>query len=321
MSSNGALAVPEPERLLVITGPTAVGKSEVALEVAVKARGEIVSADSMQIYRGLDRGTAKPSAQDRARVAHHLVDVVEPDRTFSVAEYQSLAREAVAAINRRGKLPLLVGGTGLYISAVVDYAEFPPVPPRPALRRRLAAIAAARGAAALHRCLAARDPEAATRIHPHDARRLIRALEVLSQGGTLRMDGKPPPAYDLLMFGLSRPRAELYRRIEARVEQMFREGLVEEVAALRARGLGRRHQSLQALGYKEVLGYLAGEYDLDQALYLVKRNTRRYAKRQLTWLCRDARITWITLGEDMTAAGAAAAILERVAERWEGVVE
>lgn len=314
MNWSDASAGPDGGLLVVLAGPTAVGKSDVALAVALRVGGEIVAADSMTVYRGLDRGTAKPSAEDRRLVPHHLIDVVGAGEPFSVARYQTLARAAVAGVHRRGRVPLLVGGTGLYVSAVIDYPDFPPAPPSPALR----ALLAGEEPASLHRRLHSLAPEAAARIHPADRRRLIRALEVLSHGPS---PAGAPPRHDLLMFGLRRERHELYRRIEARVDLMFRRGLVEEVATLRAAGLTLDAQSMQALGYKQVFAHLEGECSLEHAISLVKRDTRRYAKRQLTWFRRDRRIAWITLGEDRGTGAAAADIAGQVAARWGRIVE
>lgn len=317
MSWSGALVGVDRPRLVVILGPTASGKTEVAMEVAARSGAEVVAADSMTVYRGLEQGTAKPSLEDRLSVPHHLIDVVEATASFSVSRYQAMAREAIAAINGRGKLPLLVGGTGLYISAVVDYSTFPPFPPRPEVRRRLTADAGREGTAFLHRELQRLAPDVANAIHPNDQRRLLRALEI---AGMQAGERRPPPAYDLLMFGIQRDRAELYRRIEARVDQMFAAGLMEEVAALRAAGVRREHQSMQALGYRESMACLEGEYPLEHAIYLVKRNTRRYAKRQMTWFRRDPRVEWLTL-DGRSAQWAGQFIWERVAARWGRIVE
>jgi tRNA dimethylallyltransferase len=317
MNWSGALAGADRPRILVILGPTAAGKTEVAMEVARRWGAEIVAADSMTVYRGLELGTAKPSLQDRQSVPHHLLDIVEATASFNVARYQELARAAIGGINGRGRLPLLVGGTGLYISAVVDYPDFPPLPPRPEVRRRLTARAAGEGNAPLHRELARLAPDLADAIHPNDRHRLLRALEI---AGREVGERRPPPAYDLLMFGIQRDRAELYRRIEARVDGMFAAGLLDEVAGLRAAGVRKEHQSMQALGYREAMACLEGEYPLEHAIYLVKRNTRRYAKRQLTWFRRDPRVEWLNL-DGQSAQGAAQRIQEQVAARWGGIVE
>lgn len=293
--------------LLVILGPTAVGKSRLALALARRLGGEIVSADSAQVYRHLDIGTDKPSAEERAAVPHHLVDVVDPDEPFSVWDFQRLARAAIADIGARGRLPLLVGGTGLYIRAVIrrGYA-FPPAPPDPGLRAALAARVEREGWEALHRALRQADPEAAARIDPRNVRRVIRALEVYLStgvpfsrwvgGGARSPDAaEGPPLYDALLVGLTREREDLYRRIEERVEAQLRRGLVEEVRRLLARGYDPGLQSFQALGYKEVIAYLAGRVPYDEMVRLLKRNTRRYAKRQWTWFRREAGVHWFDL--------------------------
>lgn len=307
--------------LLVILGPTAVGKSRLALALARRLGGEIVSADSAQVYRFLDIGTDKPSPADRAAVPHHLVDVRDPDEPFSVADYQALAAAAIAAVAARGRLPVLVGGTGLYIRAVVSGAYvFPPAPPDPELRAALLARAEAGGIAPLYRELREVDPVAAARIDPRNARRVIRALEVYLQTGVPFSrwgggDGTAPAAggegaprvaggspYDALRIGLTREREDLYARIDARVEDQLRRGLVEEVRGLLARGYDPALPALQALGYKEVVAYLRGDIPYDEMVRVLKRNTRRYAKRQWTWFRREEGVRWFNLTHEDEAA-------------------
>lgn len=291
--------------LAVLVGPTAVGKSRVAVEVAAAMGGEVVSADSMQVYRGLDIGTAKLKPEEmRARsgevVPHHLIDVVEPTENFSVAAYQAMARQAIAAIQARGRLPLLVGGTGLYVQAVVDPYSFPELPRQPELREKLAREAAA-DPEGMHRRLAQVDPASAARLHPNDTRRVVRALEVYTILGRPASEfqhrrGRAGP-YRLAMVGLAMEREALYRRINRRVEEMFRAGLVEEVAGLVRRGCRPEHTSMQGLGYRQVLAYLRGEMSLAETIGLVQRDTRRYAKRQFTWFRQDPRIRWVEVEE------------------------
>jgi len=284
--------------LLVITGPTATGKSAVAVEVALKIDGEIVSADSMMVYRGMDIGTAKPTPAERRGVPHHLIDVIDPDQDFSVAAYQRLARESIREISARGRLPVLAGGTGLYIRAVLEGFQLPGGRDL-GLRRRLAEEARRHGVVHLHERLRAIDPEAAARIHPNNLKRVIRAIEVYHQTGTpmSRAASVAEPGYDALVIGLYLERSQLYRRIEARVDAMITGGLVDEVRGLIAGGVKRDSTAMQALGYKEIAAYLSGEVSLEEAVWLLKRNTRRFAKRQLTWFRRDERIRWLNVAD------------------------
>ncbi|MBO2518887.1 tRNA (adenosine(37)-N6)-dimethylallyltransferase MiaA [Limnochorda sp.] len=309
--------------LLVVVGPTAVGKTAVLLELAPRLDGEVVSADSMQVYRGLDVGTAKPSPAERQRVPHHLIDVADPGERFTVARYQRLARQAIAEIHRRGKLPILSGGTGLYIQAVLEPLLFPDEGEDLELRARLAREAEEQGPEALYRRLAQVDPEAAQRLAPRDLRRVIRALEVYERTGRpiteLQREARQQaaPAYRTLKIGLTRPRPKLYARIEARVDQQLANGLVDEARRLlervRAAGASRAGEktALQALAYKELFPYLEGQESLEQAVERLKRATRRYAKRQLTWFRRDPEIHWIDL-EAYPDPARAAEVLERL---------
>jgi len=284
-------------RLAVLCGPTAIGKTALSVDLAERLDAEIICADSRTVYRGMEIGTAKPTHDQRARVAHHLLDVADPAETFTLVEYQRRAREAVAAVRARGRLPLIVGGTGLYIRAVVDDLEIPEVPPDPDLRARLEAEAHARGGAHLHARLAALDPVAASRIHPRNLRRIIRALEVTTLASrpisSLQRVGTPIAA--ATMVGLTMARDALYRRIDARVDGQLEAGLVDEVRSLLARGIRMRAPAMQGLGYKEIAGWLSGVYNYKEAVRLLKRNTRRFAKRQYTWFRKDARITWVDI--------------------------
>ncbi|MDN5347722.1 MAG: tRNA dimethylallyltransferase [Clostridia bacterium] len=294
---------PRPgEPVAAIVGPTAVGKSEIALEVAARLQAEIISVDSMQVYIGMDIGTAKLPPEKRVSrdgtpIPHHLLDLVTPDQPFSVSQYQALARQAILDIRKRGKLPLLVGGTGLYFQAVIDPYRFQTRDE--SLRRRLEAEAADYGPEHLWNKLKDLDPRAAQRIHPHDRRRLIRALEVYFLSGqpiSATWHGRYQSPYRLALAGLTMERPVLYRRIEKRVESMLKTGLVEEVRRLLEK-YGPGATSMQALGYKEIAAYLRGELTLDAAVELLKRNTRRFAKRQLTWFKRDPRIRWWEIKE------------------------
>ena len=287
---------PRPGPVLALVGPTAAGKTEVALEVAERLNAEVVSADAMLVYRGMDIGTAKPTPEERARVPHHLVDLVDPGEEFSVARFQPLARAAIADVLGRGRVPLLVGGSGLYFQAVVDEFVFPPTDP--AVRARLEAEAAEAGLAELYRRLAAADPPAAARIQPGNLRRTVRALEVIELTGrpfsSFRavMDD-PVSRYRLTVLGFD-PSPELLRaRVAERVATMAEAGLVDEVGRLAERPLSRTAH--QALGYKELLDAMDEGIPPAEALAAVVRRTRAYARRQLAWFRRDPRVRWSTL--------------------------
>ena len=304
-------------RLLAIVGPTAAGKTEVSVEVALRVGGEIVSADSMQVYRGMDIGTAKPTPQERRGVPHHLIDLFAPDHPFSVAEFQSLARRAIEDIAGRGRLPMLVGGTGLYVQAVTEDFRFRPPEGDAELRRNLVALAEVEGPEALHGRLQQVDPAAAERIHPHDRRRVVRALEVyLLTGHPIGAERGSAGPYDLLPVGLGMGRSALYRRIDARVEAMIHAGWLREVRELLEAGYGPELYAMQALGYRELVSHLRGELVLGEAVALIQRNTRRFAKRQLTWFRRDSRIRWIPVGEDRDIQDVVADIVRLVEGKW-----
>ncbi|MGH2593726.1 MAG: tRNA (adenosine(37)-N6)-dimethylallyltransferase MiaA [Anaerolineae bacterium] len=288
--------------LIVVVGPTAVGKTEVSIRLAKAIGGEIVSADSRQVYRHMDIGTAKPGAEQRARVAHHLIDVVDPDKAFSLAQYQSAASAAIDDIFARGKQPLLVGGSGLYVRAVTEGLRIPEVPPQPELRAELEARAAREGGLALYAELQQVDPAAAARIDPRNVRRTIRALEVhrVSGGRFSDLGRSQPPPYRVVTVGLSRPRPDLYARIDARVDAMIAAGLVEET-----RWLAQRYDwslpSMSGLGYRQIGGFIRGECRLEEAIAAIKRDTRRFVRHQANWFRpSDPRIRWfeVTLGID-----------------------
>ncbi len=284
--------------LVVICGPTATGKTDTAVQVAKRLRGEIVSADSMLVYRGMDIGTAKPTAVQMCGIPHYLIDIAEPDQEYNAALFQVQARAVIKGILKRKKLPLLVGGTGLYIRAVIDNYDFSSSSGSELYRKELQNEAADHGSAQLHQRLQEVDPGAAAKLHPNDTRRIIRALEVYKHTGRPistfhKIDQPGRPIYELLMFGLTSDREILYQRIEQRVDQMINSGLVEEVQRLLNRGFTPELSSMRGLGYKEIEMYLAGRLSLVQAVDILKRNTRRYAKRQMTWFRRDKRIRWL----------------------------
>ncbi|KAB0665023.1 tRNA (adenosine(37)-N6)-dimethylallyltransferase MiaA [Oryzomonas japonica] len=283
-------------KILVVVGPTASGKSELALRLARELDGEIVNADSMQVYRGLDIGTAKPPPEQRAGVPHHLIDVAEPDRLFSAADFADAADAAIRAITGRGKRVIVVGGTGLYIRALLKGLVDSPSGAG-AVRKALQEEAAQLGNEAMLDKLRQVDPESAARMHPNNLVRIIRALEVHRLTGVPLSRHQQEHAfgalrYDSLQIGIRIDRQELYRRIEARVDQMLAAGLVAEVQGLLAQGYGRQLKAMRAIGYKESAAYLAGECGLDEAVRIMKRDTRRYAKRQLTWFNADPDILW-----------------------------
>ncbi|MFD2673012.1 tRNA (adenosine(37)-N6)-dimethylallyltransferase MiaA [Marinicrinis sediminis] len=287
---------PSKPKLVVLLGPTAAGKTNLSLSLAEKLNGEIISGDSMQVYRGMDIGTAKASEEERSRVPHHLIDIRNPDEGYSVSEFQQMAKAHIADIQQRGKLPFIVGGTGLYIESVCYEFEFSEVDSDPAFRARMQELADLEGPEALHQQLERVDPERARGIHANDTRRVIRALEIQHVSGktaTEYLQGqKKVSPYDLCIIGLTMNRQKLYQRIEWRIDQMLEEGLLEEVRQLIAQGYDHPMVSMQALGYKEMMAYLKGGLSYEQAVELLKRDTRRFAKRQLSWFRRMKDVIW-----------------------------
>ncbi len=279
-----------------IAGPTACGKTAAAVAVCRALNGEVISMDSMQIYRGMDVGTAKPTAAERVGIPHHMIDILPPTAAYSVSEYQRDAGAAAAEILARGKLPVFAGGTGLYLQAVKHPMRFAGVDGNEAVRSRLRAQAETdEGRSALWRRLCAEDPQSAAHLHPNDVRRVVRALEVLETTGRPMGetdDWEAPPEYDFLTIGIRWPRETLRARIEERVNEMARRGLADEVRRLQKAGMTRSAQSMQAIGYKEICEALAGECTMEKALALVNIHTRQYAKKQMTWLARDEEIEW-----------------------------
>jgi tRNA dimethylallyltransferase len=287
--------------LIVIAGPTAVGKTQVAVALARRIGAEIVCADSRTLYRGMDIGTAKPSRAERDAVPHHLLDVADPDRPLTLAEYQRLTIRALDEIRARGRMPLLVGGTGLYIRAVVDRLRIPPVAPDRVLRAALEEEERTGGPGALHRRLSRVDPLAASRIDPRNVRRVIRALEVQARTGipisVLQADIRAS-AEATLMVALTLDRARLDDRIDRRIDAQLASGLVEEVQRLLEAGYARTLPALQGIGYKEIAAYLDGAISREEAVSLLRRHSRRYARRQLMWVRADPRYRWIDVGDD-----------------------
>jgi tRNA dimethylallyltransferase len=298
--ANASVRVP----LVVILGPTAVGKTELSLQLAERLDGEIVSADSRLFYRGMDIGTAKPSPAEQVRVPHHLIDVANPDQPWSLALFQEQAHRAIAEIHARNRLPFLVGGTGQYIRSVIEGWQPPQVEPNPPLRQVLEKWAEEIGIHGLHTRLATLDPQAAERIDPRNLRRTVRALEVILSSGQ-RFSGQrlsSPSPYRLLLIGLERPRPELYARIDERVDAMLQAGLVEEVRGLLAQGYSPALPTMSAIGYREVIAYLQGACTLEQAVQEMKRSTRVFVRRQANWFkANDPHIHWFQMGQDTVA--------------------
>ncbi|MGD9531448.1 tRNA (adenosine(37)-N6)-dimethylallyltransferase MiaA [Pseudonocardia sp.] len=281
-------------RLVAVVGPTATGKTALALALAERLGGEIVNADAMALYRGMDVGTAKPAAAERARVPHHLVDVLDVTETASVAAYQRAARAVVERLRAAGVVPVLVGGSGLYVQAVLDELDFPGTDP--ALRAELEAELAAVGAPALHARLAALDPAAAEVVLPTNGRRIVRALEVVRLTGRpfpARLPTGGPPRYDAVLLGVDRPVDELDARVARRVARMFAAGLVAETRGLVGQGLREGRTASRALGYQQVLAALDGDGDLRSAATETVTATRRFVRRQRSWFRRDPRVRWL----------------------------
>jgi len=286
---------------VVVVGPTATGKTEIAIALAEALGGEIVSADSRQIYRSMDIGTAKATPGQRARVPHYLLDVVDPDQVLTLAEYQRMAYDAITGVQARGLLPILVGGTGQYVRAVTQGWRIPEVPPDPALRAALEAEVSAAGAEALHARLASLDPRAAARIDHRNVRRVIRALEVclLTDRPISEQQGKAPPSWRAVWLGVTRRRPELHERIDDRVDRMVAGGLVEEVLGLAEAGYGWSLPAMTGLGYRQIGQYLRGEIDLEAAIALINKGTRRFVQQQYNWFpTDDPAIDWFDPGAD-----------------------
>ncbi|MDO5690457.1 MAG: tRNA (adenosine(37)-N6)-dimethylallyltransferase MiaA [Tissierellia bacterium] len=290
------------KKMIILTGPTGVGKTNLSIELAKQLSSEIVSADSMQIYRGMDIGTGKIRPEEMQGIPHHMLDILEPDEAYSVEEYRKTALQVMDEIHDRGKMPLVVGGSGLYINGLLYELNFSIAPPNEGLRDYYIQLEEERGRGWLHGILEKVDPLSAERIHPNQQKRIIRALEVYDQ------TGRPFSSFndyvnryredlDVVYLLLERPREQLYRRIEKRVDSMIEEGLVREVSGLVERGYGAHLQSMQGIGYKEILGHILEGVSLEESIELLKRNTRRYAKRQVTWFEREEKKVRIQLSE------------------------
>lgn len=284
--------------LLILTGPTAVGKTRLSIKLAKAVNGEIISADSMQVYRYMDIGSAKIKPEETEGVPHHLIDVLDPEEEFNVVTFQKMCKKCMEEIYGRGHVPILTGGTGFYIQSVLYDIDFTENAEDTTIRDRLEKEAEEKGAEYLHEKLREVDPASAGAIHANNIKRVIRALEFYEQTGEKislhnETERQKESAYTSCYFVLNDDREKLYERIDRRVDEMLAEGLVAEVEALKKRGCTRKLVSMQGLGYKEILAYLDGEYSLEEAVYRIKRDTRHFAKRQITWFKREKEVIWI----------------------------
>ena len=289
--------------LIILTGPTAVGKTAASIGLAKAVGGEIISADSMQVYRQMDVGSAKITKDEMQGIPHYLVDVLEPEEAFNVVRFQELAEEAMEEIFRNGHIPIVVGGTGFYIQALLYDIDFTENDSDLSFREELEKKAGEEGAESLHALLEKADPQAAAQIHPHNVKRVIRALEFNRKTGQKisehnEKERQKESPYNFAYFVLTDDRKALYERIDRRVDKMMEQGLLEEVRRLKDRGLPRDSVSMQGLGYKELFAYLEGEYPLEEAVRIIKRDTRHFAKRQLTWFRRERDVVWIDRQEN-----------------------
>ena len=303
------------ERVLVILGPTATGKSHCAIEIAKKFQGEIISGDSMLVYRDMNIGTAKPTAAELAAVPHHLVNILPPEASFSVVDFKEQAQRLITEINGRGHLPIIAGGTGLYIKALLEDYAFNSVSEDNELRERLTREAQEQGPEALHQRLAQLDAEAAARIHPNDLRRVVRALEAALGGEQVNQYGASESPYDALVIGLEMERGALYERINRRVDLMLEAGLEQEVRDLLAHGVSPECQSMQSIGYRQLVWYINGSMDYAQAVDKLKQATRNFAKRQITWYKKMPYIQWLKLDAEANYANVVGRICEMLVEK------
>ena len=287
--------------IIVLAGPTAVGKTEYAVEIAGRFDGEIVSADSMQLYKHMDIGSGKPDKAQLSRARHHLIGEIDPKEPFSVAEYKTLAKNAITDILERGKQPIVSGGTGLYINSLIYDMDFTAPPAESGYRLELERLAAEYGNEYIHKRLAGIDQKAAERIHPNNLKKVIRALEVAENSDNrikpFEDSFKAAKDYEARLVCLTRERRELYGRINKRVDEFMEKGLPGEVKTLLDMGLTIGNNSMKGIGYKELIGFFSGEYDMERAVFLIKQNTRRYAKRQLTWFRRYENMKWFNISE------------------------
>ena len=305
----------QKEKVLVILGPTATGKSHCAIEIAKKFQGEIISGDSMLVYRDMNIGTAKPTAEELAAVPHHLVNILPPEAGFSVVDFKEQAQRLITEINGRGHLPIIAGGTGLYIKALLEDYAFNSVSEDSELRQQLTHEAEANGPEALQARLAALDAEAAQRIHPNNVRRVVRALEAALSGEQVNQYGASESPYNALVIGLEMERAALYERINQRVDLMLAAGLEQEVRELLDHGVSPECQSMQSIGYRQMVWYLNGSMDYEQAVDKLKQATRNFSKRQITWYKKMPYIQWLQLDAKPNYANVVGRICEMLVEK------
>ena len=312
----------EKEKLLIIAGPTASGKSDTAVDLAIRLGGAVISADSMQVYKGMDIGSAKVTREEMRGVPHYLIDCMDPKEEWNVVEFQKRARQAIKEIRQQGLLPILCGGTGFYIQSVLYDIDFTEMEEAPAYRQAPQEIARTKGPECLHAMLQEVDPAAAEAIHPNNVKRVIRALEFHKESGGSRISDhnreqrERESAYDALFFVLTMDRKALYERIDQRVDRMMEKGLVEEVKRLQERGLTASDVSMQGLGYKEILGALEGQMSLEEAVYVIKRDTRHFAKRQLSWFRRERDVRWVCMDRYPDRKAAIDQMEKTIREEW-----
>ncbi len=312
----------EKEKLLIIAGPTASGKSDTAVDLAIRLGGAVISADSMQVYKGMDIGSAKVTREEMRGVPHYLIDCMDPKEEWNVVEFQKRARQAIKEIRQQCLLPILCGGTGFYIQSVLYDIDFTEMEEAPAYRQALQEIARTKGPECLHAMLQEVDPAAAEVIHPNNVKRVIRALEFHKESGGSRISDhnreqrERESAYDALFFVLTMDRKALYERIDQRVDRMMEKGLVEEVKRLQERGLTASDVSMQGLGYKEILGALEGQMSLEEAVYVIKRDTRHFAKRQLSWFRRERDVRWVCMDRYPDRKAAIDQMEKTIREEW-----
>ncbi|MBQ2411958.1 MAG: tRNA (adenosine(37)-N6)-dimethylallyltransferase MiaA [Anaerotignum sp.] len=290
----------QKREIIVVAGPTAVGKTKYAIEAALAMNGEVVSCDSMQLYKYMDIGSAKPTAEEQAQVQHYLVDQIDPAEAFSVAEYQTLAKSAIEEIFAKGKTPVIAGGTGLYLNSLLYEMDFGAAPQDSELRKQLEKEAEEFGPEFIHNKLKEADPIAAQRIHPNNVKKVVRALEGALSGNPIADFSNVQTRcsdYDAVLIGLTRDREELYGRINLRVDILVEQGLFEEVRGLMDRGLTESDISMKGIGYREIIGFYNGQYTREEAIDLIKKNTRHLAKRQLTWFRRYEDMHWIDISK------------------------
>ncbi len=309
------------EKLIIIAGPTASGKSAAAVALAKRCSGSIISADSMQVYRGMDIGSAKVTAEEMQGIPHYLIDIVNPDEEWNVVRFQSMAQRAAEEITAEGRLPMVVGGTGFYIQSLLYGIDFTETKEDISYREELRKLAEEKGPEALHGLLAEKDPASAAAIHPNNVKRVIRALEYAREtGGPISehnaRERLREPVFDAVYYVLTMNRERLYRRIDARVDAMMEKGLLEEVRRLEEAGFSSKDVSMQGLGYKQLLQHLEGECSLEDAVSQIKLQTRHFAKRQLTWFKRERNVVWVDMDEYKTPEEAAEFIRKGLPDSW-----